>query len=84
MKEGTGNISHLGSDILRKLAHFSKKKKERKSRINRGNRDRKFDSYKRMLRKQKNFASYEIPTEINTVENCTQQLPFHIFSLIGH
>ena len=56
MKEGTGNISHLGSDILRKLAHFSKKKKkERKSRINRGNRDRKFDSYKRMLRKQKNL-----------------------------
>ena len=54
MKEGTGNISHLGSDILRKLSHFSKKKKkERKSRINRGNRDRKFDSYKRMLRKQK-------------------------------
>ena len=45
MKEGTGNISHLGSDILRKLSHFSKKKKERKSRINRGNRDRKFDSY---------------------------------------
>ena len=55
MKEGTGNISHLGSDILRKLSHFSKKKKERKSRINRGNRDRKFDSYKRMLRKQKNL-----------------------------
>ena len=57
MKEGTGNISHLGSDILRKLSHFSKKKKkkERKSRINRGHRDRKFDSYKRMLRKQKNL-----------------------------
>ena len=56
MKEGTGNISRLGSDILRKLSHFSKKKKkERKSRINRGNRDRKFDSYKRMLRKQKNL-----------------------------
>ena len=56
MKEGTGNISHLGSDILRKLSHFSKKKKkERKSRINRVNRDRKFDSYKRMLRKQKNL-----------------------------
>ena len=59
MKEGTGNISHLGSDILRKVSHLKKKKKkkkpERKSRINRGIRDRKFDSYKRMLRKQKNL-----------------------------
>ena len=56
MKEGTGNISHLGSEILRKVSHFSKKKKEKgKSRINRGNRDRKFDLYERMLRKQKNL-----------------------------
>ena len=46
---------------------------------NRRNRDIEIELLLKGRLGSKKFASYEIPTEINTVENCTQNLPFRHF-----
>ena len=50
-----------------------------KTRKNRRNRDIEIELFLKGRLGSKKFASYEIPTEINTVENCTQNLLFRHF-----